>query len=383
MPYSHAHSHYHLLRMKEMGRVYWCHSVGAAGVGVISIFTSIYLLKNGFSFSAVIGFLFMQQLFSTAMFRPAAELLQLRPPNQALASGSLFFMIFLGMLSTINIYHWPLWLIALVWSLNRTTYWTAFHYLFSLSRAHVHGGRQIAKLAALITVGGTVAPAIGGIIATAFGITYSYMLAVGLLFVAIAPLLFDKTGPERASLSFSRVDIRNMRSDLIAQLMNGAACMADQNIWPIFIFLLVSSYAGIGTLSTAIAVASVVVTIYVGRKQEQKGERTYIKRGMATSSMANIGRVLAHNGSQIFSVNLLTGIGRALYVTPYMNRYYHNADGEHRLGYVVAMEIAFSLGGSAHMLLLLGLSLFLSAKIVLSIGFSIAAVCILGLRLIR
>jgi hypothetical protein len=369
--------------MKEMGRVYWCHSIGAAGVGVISIFTSIFLLKIGYSFTAVIGLLFMQQLFSAIMFRPSAELLRISPPNRALASGSLFFIIFLFFLSTINTYHWPLWLIALVWSVNRTTYWTAFHYLFSLSRAHIHGGRQIAKLAALITVGGTIAPAIGGLIATKYGIKYTYIMSVVLLIIAISPLLFDKAGPQRISYKFSRADAKAMRRDLLAQIMNGSASMADQNIWPIFIFLLVSSYAGIGALSTSIAAASVVVTIYVGRKQEQKGERTYIKRGMMTSSLANLGRVATHSGAQIFGVNLLTGVGRALYVTPYMNRYYHNADGSQRLGYVVAMEVAFSVGGSAHMLILLLLSLVVSVKVVLTVGFGIAAICILGLRWIR
>ena len=66
-----------------------------------------------------------------------------------------------------------------------------------------------------------------------------------------------------------------------------------------------------------------------------------------------------------------------------MNRYYNNSDGSHRLGYITAMESAFSLGAGLYILILLGLSFLVSTSAVLAIGLAIVAFTSLGARLIR
>lgn len=178
-------------------------------------------------------------------------------------------------------------------------------------------------------------------------------------------------------------EIWDMRRDMLANAFNGMVIFAEQSVWPILVFLLVTSYAGVGLLSTVIAITSIVVTLYVGRDEERTGESHYIKRGLMTYSLTSIGRALVQNTTQVFGLNLLGGIGRSLYVTPYMNRYYTNSDGPFRLGYIMAMEGAFSIGSVIFGLGLLGLSTMFSTEAVLSIALAIVALCVAGVRLIR
>jgi MFS family permease len=369
--------------MKEMGRIYWCHSVGALGVSLVVIFVPIFLLKSGYSFSAVLLYLLLQQLLAAVLQYPAGRLLQYLHPHHQLAIGTLWYAVFFGLLTTLHAYHWPLGLLALVWALNRTMYWAAFHYSFGLARAHVRGGRQIAGITALVVLAQTAAPAIGGIVATVFGIKYIYMLAIITLLIAVIPMLKTENGPPRVKLQLSWHEIWNMRRDSLANICNGIVVLAEQNLWPLLVFLVVSSYAGVGLLSSTIAVASIGVTLYVGRKQELHGEPYYIKRGLAAYSLTSLGRSLVENSTQIFGLNLLGGVGRSLYVTPFMNRYYSNSDGSFRLGYITVMETAFSVGTSLFLLILLILSMRFSMKIVLEISLAAVALAVIGVRSMR
>ncbi len=383
MPYSHITAHYHLPRMKEMGRVYWCNTLVATGSSLVAIFVPIFLLKSGYSFTSVLIYMLLQQIFAALTQYPAGRLFAYIQPNFILALGSLLYAIFFGLLATLHAYHWPLVLLAFTWSLNRTIYWAALHYVFSSSRAHKNSGVQIAGLQALAVIAATVAPAVGGIISTLFGITYAYIAAVLLLLMATWPVLSSIDAPKRSFIVMPYHQLMAMRRDALANCFNGIILVAETNLWPLLIYTFVSSYAGIGILSSVIAVSSIFVILYVGRNTIKQGERHFIKEGVATYSLTSIGRMLVQSSTQIFGLNLLAGIGRSLYVTPFMNRYYSNSDGPHRLGYITVMETAFSVGSALFITFLILLSAILSIKAVLVVGLGIVAVCTFGVRNIR
>ena len=383
MPYSPAHSHYHLSRMREMGRIYWCHSIGASGISLVAIFIPIFLLKTGYSLHSVLIYLLLQQGLAAVLQYPAAHLFKYVSPHRLLIVGDLWYAVLFGLLVTLQAHRWPLALLALAWALNRTIYWAAFHYTFSSARAHKHPGRQIAGINALVMLSTTAAPAIGGVVATAFGISYVYVAAIVLLIIAVIPMAKANEGPGRTTIRMTWQEVWNMRRDALANVFNGTVLMAEMNVWPIFVFLLVSSYAGVGLLSSVIAAASIGVTLYVGSHQEAKGERHYLGRGAATYGLTSLGRAVAENSAQIFGLNLLGGVGRSLYVTPYMNRYYTNSDGPFRLGYITAMETSFSLGSVLYVLGLLVLTATFPVKTVLAIALALTALGAAGVRLIR
>lgn len=383
MPYTATFSHYHLLRMREMGRVYWCNTVATLGVSLVAIFVPIFLLKSGFTFSDVLVFLLLQQLFAGVLQYPASKLFHYLYPHHMLMLGTLLYAVFFGLLGTLPKYHWPLALLAVVWALNRSTYWTAFHYTFGFARGHTQSGRQVAGFVALALFATTVAPAIGGVIATLFGITYIYIAAIVILVVAVLPMLSAHDGPPRAQLNMSWHEAIAMRRDALANMCNGVILMGEQSMWPLLVYVLVSSYAGVGILSTVIAFSSIAITLYVGRRQGMRGEHHYIKRGIGTYSATNFGRAVVQNSSQVFGLNVLAGIGRSLYITPYMNRYCSNSDGPHRLGYITIMESAFAVGSALFILVLLMLSLLWPMQTVLAISLLFVAICSLGVRLIR
>jgi hypothetical protein len=369
--------------MKEMGRVYWTHGVGALSIAVAMIFVPIFLLESGYSFQTVLLFLLGQHLLATLLQFPVGKLFAKISSHHLMALGGLWQIVFFGLLVTLDEFGWPLWLLATVWALYRTAYFPAFHYVFGAARAHENAGMQVAGLQSIIMVATTLAPAIGGIVATAFDITYTYMAAAVLLLIATLPMLSPNTGPPTVKLRLGKAELKKMRSDTMANVFLGMVIGAEKAIWPILVFVLVSSYAGVGILSSVVAIASIGVTMFVGKHEGVKGEHRYIKQGMLATAITSVIRTLVQNALHVFVANLFAGIGRSLYTTPFMNRYYTNGDGPHRLGYVVIQETAFSIGVSIYFALLLLLSMFVSMQLVLIIGVASAAFTVLGLRFMR
>lgn len=372
--------------MKEMGRVYWCHSVGTFGVSLVAIFIPIFLLKTGYSFTTILAYLAGQQLLAAVLQYPATALMRYIRPHSMLIIGDAWAAVMFGLLATLPTHHWPLWLIAIPWALNRVTYWVGFHATFSIARGHKTSTKQIAGINALNILASTGAPAVGGLVATFAGIKYVYAGAVLLLILAILPMMSSLQGPKRMPMKLSWKFVKNMRRDAFANFCNSMVITAESCIWPLFVYLLVSSYAGIGLLSTVIAVASVFFTLYVGKHQKGSNDRRFLRRGVATYGLVSIGRTVAQNTTQIFGLNLFAGLGRSLYVTPFMNRYYANSERispSTRTAYIATMEVAGALGAAVFLGGTLVASLYFGIKIVLTAAIGLVAFAAFGIRYIR
>lgn len=380
----HAHDfHYHLPRLTEMRRVFWGHALSSIGVTLVAVFVPIFLLKQGYAFPEVVLFLLMHQLFAALLQFPVGKLVGRIGPNKGMALGMLAAIAFFSMLLTLPAIGWPLVLMALVRAVDRTAYWLSFHANFSKARAHEKAGRQISSINSVMMLASGITPAIGGIIATGVGIGWTYAAGIAFLLAASVPFWRapDVVEPETATVR--ELNLRRIWKDPVANGFNGMTTGAEIIVWPLIIYFVVESYAAVGILSSIILIASVGVSLYVGRREEQRGERHYLKQGLGLESLTNVLRAVVQNAFHVFGVNLIGGVGRSLYLTPYMTRYYRNADGPHRISYIAAMETAHEAGFAAILSGLYLLSLALAPEQALLWTALLAAPASFGTRLIR
>ncbi|HEY8108434.1 MAG TPA: MFS transporter [Patescibacteria group bacterium] len=377
------HAHYHHLRMNEMGRVVWAHFVSTFGMSLVSVFVPIFLLKSGYTFSDVMLYLAALGLFSLPLQLVAAKLVVRIRANHAMALGIAGKAVFLILLMTLGSESWPLWLIAMFWAVWRAFYWVAFHINFSKTRSRKREGKQVGGAAALKTLAGGLAPAIGGIVATSYGIDIAYGLAAGLLVVALVPLLHGQEVSVRRPVQLRLLHFRKVWRDLFANVSNGITTSSEIIMWPILVSFLIPSYAGIGILSSVVVLSSIAVSLYVGRREGKRGKHRYIREGVFVTTISDVFRLLAQNATHVFGINLFGGIGNSLYYTPFVTKYYDHADEEPRLEYLTAMEMAHEVAWSLFFLLAFALSFFLSPATVLLVCIAIATPFNFGIRAIR
>jgi len=302
--------------------------------------------------------------------------------NRTMGLGLLIQGMEILMLATIKQAHWPLWLIGLVYGISISLYWTQFRACFARSLLHHRPGPAVGISSALLMLAYGIAPAIGGAVASWLGITVLYGLTM-LCFVAAAFPLF--TGPEfmeREPFEMRELHWRTIWRDLAANQGGEVDAMIATTVWPLFIFLLVPTYVGVGVLSSVAVIASIVIALYVSRRQARKMSG-YLKHGVSVVSLTNAIRLAMQSASQIAGVNFFNGLGEALVITPFYSRYYHNAEREPLLPYVYAMLIACAVSDTVLFGFLLLLSLVVSVKVVLAVGLILAIPGSYAMRLMR
>lgn len=378
-----GHHHYHVIRLTELKRIYWAHTIKLLASSMTLIFIPIYLYRLDYSLTAILWYFLLFSLFWLIIQHPILKWSNRMGANRAMAISLVLQGIHTLMLATLTTYDWPLWLLALIWSIFVALYWPNFRACFAKSLLHKKVGPAVGASAALATLAYGAAPAIGGAVATVFGIGVLYVLATLLFIAAAAPLFAGKEIIHREAYNLKELDWRKVNRDLLANAGDTIDDLVLSTVWPLLIFLLIPSYLGVGILSSIGVIGGIVIALYVGNRQELKGPRTYLKRGAAIISLANGVRLLSQSAFQIASVNFINGLGHALVATPFNSRYYTNAEQEPLLPYVYAMMVASAIGSIILFGVLLILSFFAPIQIVLTFGLLIAIPAGFALRLIR
>lgn len=364
-------SHHHLhadLKPAELTKLSWSQTLTSLGGGLVAIFIPIFLLHLGYSLSQVFLYMMWFGLSPLMLAAPEIWLLLKIGANRMMALSSVGQAVFLALLITLPTYHWPLYLLAILAAAVNMAYWAPFHANFSASRTPGKAGEQLSYIYVLMAVAGAIAPAVGGILATTFGIKLVYGISAGLFLAAAIPMLKGAELIKSSGFDLRRLKNVDMRSDMLAYAGWAVTETTELVIWPILIFLIVTSYAAIGLLSSVLIVTGTLTTLYVGRREERTGEKHYLKEGSVGTSLTNTIRQFASGGSTIFGMNLLSGISFHLLEVSFFTRYYKRISRNPRLEYVYVMEVANSLSIALFYLILYLASLNLPNQAVLAIG---------------
>ena len=373
--------HYHIIRLDELKRLYWAHTIRSLAANMSMIFVPIYFYRIGYSVTDIMSYFLYFSIFWGLTQYPALRITNKFGANKIMALGLLLEGVHILMLATVQNYGWPLWSIGFIAGLAVAFYWPGFRACFAQSLLHKRIGPAVGVAAALYLVAYGAAPAIGGAIASYFGIEILYGLAM-LCFIAAALPLFN--APEivkNTDIKLSSLNWRRIKRDLVANFGDNIDDSVLSNIWPLFIFLLVPTYIGVGILSSITIVASIIISLYVGRKIRKHSG--FLSKGSWLVSLTNGGRLFTQSAGHIAGVNFFNGMGHALMLPSYDARYYKNAEQEPVLLYVFAMLMAGAIGCALLFGILLLLSLIAPIEIVLTIGLLLAIPAGYSIRLIR
>lgn len=378
-----GHHYYHAIRLTELKRLYWAHTVKQLASNMTLIFIPIYLYSLHFSLTAILGFFLLTNIIYLVLQYPAMKWANRIGSNKTMAISLVLQGVLSLMLATLSFFNWPLWVLSLIYAAVIMLYWPNFRACFAKSLLHKKTGRAAGTSSALTTLAYGVAPALGGAIASGFSIVVLYVVSIGLFILAAGPLLSSKEIIQNDPFNLKDLNVRKIKRDLMANFSDTIDDTILSVVWPLFIFLAIPSYVGVGLLSSISVVAGMVIAIYVGRREELRGARKYLKRGTLITSLSNGIRLLTQSVGQIAGVNFINGLGHALMATPFNARYYENANEEPLLPYVYAMMIVSALGNLVLFAILLVVSFFAPIQTVLLVGLLLAIPAGFAVRLIR
>lgn len=375
--------HYHLTRIQELPALFATHSITAIARGLVGIFIPIYLYTIGFSLAEILLF-FGGFYFADVPYRYfSPRVLGRLGANKCMILGHLGTFVFFAILPFLNLHHWLLWLLIPLGGIS-TFYWLGFHATFSKSLAHRRVGKTVSMMNLIILIATSITPVIGGALATIFGPESLYVTGAILFLLGALVLLMPEDIVTTGSYDIRNISWREHKSDIFANAADGIIYNAVEVVaWPLFVFLLIPSFVGVGALSTAMVLTSAAITIYVGRKEESKGERRYLKQGIVLHMVASISRALSASPAGVLGANLLGGVSKSYMQVAYNSRYYENAQRHRTVEYIALMELTLSAANGFFCLVLAGLALVLSAKAVLVLALLAAVPLSLAINRIR
>ncbi len=271
---------------------------------------------------------------------------------------------------------------AVMGGLASVMFWMARHIDFATVINTQNTTSKFSTLLIFLTVVQALAPLIGGVLATHYGIHYVFLgSSVGLL-IAIFPLIKtpEPIVPRKTRIRILRTaPVRHM----IANFAVNAQGIVGAFQWPLFIFLVVKTYQDVGIVSSASLLIIIALLHFMGKIGNQDKNTRMLKLGSNFRSLVHISRTFTQSFTAALGINLLGDITDTLVSVPYAARFYGGARKYDIPAYLVDMEIAGGLGKMfIWIILLLGSQIF-NLQTTIIITFITAALLMPLLRLIE
>lgn len=367
---------HHLFRMKftELNEIYWFMSVRSFALSLITIFVPIYLYKSNYGISNIFLYYLCLYFFEMIFEYIAARYIKIKGPKHSMILSLPFLVFHMWQLFSLDKIYWPPLALAIPLSFSLALFWEGYHYDFSRSKHTAKATKEIGGLYILLTIIGAAAPLLGGVIASFWGINVLLLAVIALLIFGSLILLKTKDNNFReGEFILKKVRLKNIKRQIISYAGLGWETVSAMQIWPLFLFFIVSSYVEIGFITSLTLVLTVFTAYWVSHRAD-RGKRThFIKTGSFLNAAIGIVQVFVETITQAFAVNTGRSLAQSIYKSPFDSEYYLHADEESRSEYIYVMETSVDIARLLFYLIMFVLSFYLPLRPVLIIGLLLGA----------
>ncbi len=378
----HDHIKLHHVHFNEVNELYISLSLRAFAIGLVGIFVPIYLLVLGLPMVAIAGF-FMVMFGTKVLLHPLTARMSARfGPKHIIVLSYIVSFVYIMMLYALPQYMWLLYPAAVIGGIADGWFWLSRHIDWAAVAGRKKASSEYSWLLIFSNIAMTMAPLIGGVVASAFGIEYALLGAGAGLLLAIYPLLktLEPVVPRRANLRLLKAA---PWQHLAANFAMNFQSVVSVLFWPIFIYLIVLSYDAIGVIVSASLLLVLLTAWFLGRLGDRGKNTQILKSGSRLRALVHIARVPVQSFPGAMAVNIAGDVTDMLASTPYAIRFYEGARRHGVTSYLVDMEIAGDAAKVASWALLLVLYIFLGLGAALIVTFVLAAVLMPLLRWIE
>lgn len=343
----------------SLSGVYLSSSIRTFGLSLLGIFIPLYIyqvLSNQQVFAArtalllgVFGYYIVHRIFLLIATLPAAYFIaevkggfrKAMLLSNLLHAGNLLLLIFA------KNDPWLLLPAAILGGVLIPFYWIPFHLIFVEDGQRRKFGQQISNRAVLDKAATIIAPFTGGLVIAFFGFT-TLLVAVLLLVVASTFPIFLMAHHEKhfvppLKMLFAKF-LGEFRSDLAAFLGAGAESVGAAIVWPLFLFTIVGSFAGLGALTSGVMLISMLVVWKLGKVVDQKDKKKILRAGAYSRSVLWLVRAFVGTVPQAFAAQSLARVAAEFLWLPFDTIVYKKAYDGNPFEYILLREWALNWG---------------------------------------
>lgn len=378
------HSHLrHIQTDGNLQKLYWSYAITGLATAIVSVLGPIYLYKIGYSIEWILWYLLLTALIKLPLLYVAFKCIARWGSYRAMAVGIFFLILSYLSIGTIEVFDWPIFILAATKALANAFYYPAFRVSFANDCDKTKAGTQISALHSIMLGLGLIAPLAGGLIATGWGVSAVYYVGALMFATSSMVLLSARRGTENLSFNLTNIPYGKAKNDYISNGFYSTSGLADLLAWPLLLSFIVPSYAGIGLIGSLFVLLSLGVSLLVGKLEDKRGERVFTVTGSILGVFHSGLRVLVSSITHLVGLSLVGAISSALLASSYESRYYKNVDRKHSLEYLFMMEVANATPWVVYFPIMIILSMIIDVKLLLYVGVLLIAPAVLGTMLIR
>jgi len=313
---------------------------------LFGIFIPIYFLTLGYSLTQVFLFFIVQYILVVVFSFVAAYLANRIGLQQTIIVRLPFLFVFLVLLWALETRDIPLAAIAIFNAIQTAFYFIPLHIIFAQHAQHKSMGASMGKYFALPKLAAILGPISGGLIALFFGFKALFVIVIIIFIVSILPVISSK--PIKSGFSFDLKQGKKLYKKypkyFWAEVADNFGEEADGIIWPIFIFISLSSVLSVGAVGTIVGLGSFLFTMFMGQLADKYKKEKLIIIGAFAFFLVWLARYFFAGAAFYYFITIIAGFAMMLFLIPFQAMVYSASKRNTVDEFIVFREIPIAVG---------------------------------------
>ncbi len=322
-------------------------------LAMVMFWEPIYLYQIGYSLQKILLFYLVTYIGYVLMMPLGAKFSKKYGYEVSLLLGTCLYAFFYIGLYLIKDYSSLFYIVALIYTLQKTFYWPAYHANFARFSNENEQGREVSAMTVVTSLVYIVGPALAGLIISTLGYATLFVVVSLIFFASNIPTLVTKENFEAGDFSYTNV-FKNLfskqnRKSLIAYLGFGEEFVVLV-IWPIFISIVISNVLDTGLIVALATLVTTIITLYIGKLSDKGIKHRVLALGSVFYSLAWFIRIFVVNATGIFFLDTFSRLGKNTIAVPLTTITYERAkvlkadQHHHIMSNVVFFEMSLVIG---------------------------------------
>ncbi len=316
----------------------------AFAANIVGVFLPLLMLERGASLRDICQFYIAYALVKLAIEYPSFVSIERRSlrfgAGLALAATVGYLLLLYRYVDSGSV--WAIALAPAAQAVMNSCLWNTQHIYLSRALGGQRLARDMARVNVVLRVATLAGPPVGGAVAALMGQHSLVLTAAVLSLAAIVPVwsIPSLSGPPPSKGAGWRPELLR---DLLANLSFNAHSAFAYFLWPMYLAVVVGTFAGIGVLSAVIDIISLVLMLAAGKRSDRGATHRVLIEGTIAAMAGYVARIFATTSLGIALIGGGANAALLYQLVPWESTYYDHA---RRLGsrYILWMEFAGDIG---------------------------------------
>jgi len=332
----------------ELKELYFSVGIMDFATSAVALFEPIYLWTRGYSFAQIAMFYGVVYLLYTILLPLGGRIAARFGFEHSILTSQFAFILYYVTLFALPQFSWLIYVAPLLFAIQKSLYWPAYHADFTIFSAREQRGQEISGVLTVSAVATILGPIFGGIILKTLGFGPLFLIVAILFLASTRPLLKLKEIHDTAPFSYSKYwkllwKPTHRRSALA--YFGYAEELVALVFWPIFLYLTVSEYSELGLLVGAATFGTMLLVLGIGKLTDRSPKPRVLSFGsIAMGAIWFIRTVVSLTPFRLFLLDAVGRTGKNTVTVPLMSMTYEHGIREDPLAIAVYFEQSLAIG---------------------------------------